>query len=527
MPIRLIQSLALLPLVVATVAGCDERPRSWDRERAILGPLELDERVAYVDTARDLLISVDANTNDPAPRGYRVGRNPAFMNPTPDRKRVAVLTRGQEPRFEGDADEPPSLFLVDPQSPDNEPIGYAIGSPFDRLAISADSRFAVAYYSGSGFDPASGVFRNPNELAIIDLTRPPSDDNPTLRTVRSFGSAPDGVVLSPSMVLPGDSDNEPRVYAVVLAPGSLTLLDVSRPSEREISIRLDQGTERVVPRELVFAPNSASIYVRSDNAGDVLAVELSYDPPGDDPRDNTFAATVAELGAGGGPADIAVYDSPAGRRYILAAIPSARDFVVVDADTAEFATIDTAEPVDRIELFGNRALLASTTSGARRVESIALDSLDDDLAPLDLQSVDVGAPLVDVVAIPAVDQALLVHDSDRTLLGMLDLTIGSVAPVEGIGRLRAFDIAEDGTFLVGITDVSDRVGVLDLLSLHPSDTRLDAPAARVFALGNGAVFIHHDDPAGLATILPGPGARRSDAAVLRGFLLSDLLDQDF
>ena len=48
---------------------------------------------------------------------------------------------------------------------------YAIGSPFDRIAISPDNATAIAYFSAAGPD-ASGFFRNPNELAVVDPPRP-------------------------------------------------------------------------------------------------------------------------------------------------------------------------------------------------------------------------------------------------------------------------------------------------------------------------------------------------------------------
>lgn len=49
---------------------------------------------------------------------------------------------------------------------------------------------------------------------------------------------------------------------------------------------------------------------------------------------------------------------------------------------------------------------------------------------------------------------------------------------------------------------------------------------RVLALGNGKIVADHGDPFGRVTIVPFAGARRADAVVLDGFLLSDVLDQE-
>src|SRR5262249_33150863 len=74
-------------------------------------------------------------------------------------------------------------------------------------------------------------------------------------------------------------------------------------------------------------------------------------PPPPTPADNDYRPQLAELGAGGGPTDIAVYDDLAQRRLILASTPNTGEIVVIDADTAQFRSIAIADPVDRILLF--------------------------------------------------------------------------------------------------------------------------------------------------------------------------------
>src|SRR5207248_9760668 len=156
-----------------------------------------------------------------------------------------------------------------------------------------------------------------------------------------------------------------RTFAFILSANNLTVLDLAHPDRREISIRLDLGGAPVTPRQVVFAPNSASAYVRSDNARDVLQVLLVPETAVDQSA-NDYRPQLAELGAGGGPTDIAVYDEPGGKRYLLASTPNTHEVVVIDADTAQFRSVPIADPIDRILLFPSggatpphEALLAS------------------------------------------------------------------------------------------------------------------------------------------------------------------------
>lgn len=517
--------ILLFPLL--GVLGCEgDRPDAWDRARELHGPIPLKDRVAYVDGVRDRVVIVDAST-PAAPRVslHRVGRRALAAVPTPDRRRLAIVTRGHEALRAGEVDEAPGLYLVDVENPEAPPIRYEIGSPFDRLAIAADGRVAVAYFSEGGPD-SEGLFRNPNELAIVDLEAPPSDENPVLRTVRSFGSAPTGVVLSPPLAIPGI--DELRTMAFVFAPNTLTILDATRPRSREITVRLSLSSGIVRPRELAFAPQAGAAYLRADGARDVLQVLLSAEPPSD-PSDNDFRAALAELGAGAAPADVAVYDDALGVRRVLAATPGTREIAIIDADTAQFVKVSIGDPIDRILLLPSDAprlaVLASIATRAPRVHLLDLQRIGQDLWPPNVRTLALSRAVFDVVPVPGTELTMIVHDDARTVLGMLDASTAAVAPIEGAGRLDAYDFAA-GRYLVGATRGVARVGVVDLGNLHPEDVRLDAEPAEVFALASGGIYVDHGGPFGLATILPSAGAGRREAIVFSGFLVAGLLDEE-
>ncbi len=516
----------------AATTGCweDDRPVMWERDRVVLGPISMKSQVAYVDSALDRVTLLDLGEDTPEISTIKIGRRAIVAVPSPDRHLLFVITRGEEAIREGQIDQPPMFWVVDTVDKKRPPRAYEIGSPFDRIAVAPDNSMVVTYFSAAGPDDA-GFFRNPNELAVIHLLEAPSAENPTLRNIRSFGSVPEGIVLSPPMIVPGALDATPRTFAFVLSSNNLTLLDASYPTRREISIRLDLGGPAVLPREVVFAPHTSSAYVRSDNARDVLQVLLEAAPQGtDDAAD--FRPHLAELGAGGGPSDIAVYDDPSGRRYILASTPNTREVVVIDADTAQFRSVPVSDPIDRILLFPigvdvppTKALFASIAGRVPRVHVLDLVAIEDPLTQAQLRPVQLDKVVRDLVPVPGRDLALIVHDDARTVLGLLDMETESTSPLLGVGKLDSYDFSPSGSHLIGATPGISRVGFVALDNLHPTDFRLDDPPGRVLSTANAKIFVDHGDPLGHATIIPSPNAERASALVLTGFLTSNLLDQ--
>ena len=517
-------------LLVLTACWEDERPIMWDRERTVLGPIPMKSQIAYVDSALDRVTLLDLVNDTPEISTTKIGRRAVVAVPSPDRHLLFVITRGEEAIVEGQIDQAPKFWVIDTVRPEVPTIAYEIGSPFDRVAVAPDNSMVVAYFSAAGPDEA-GFFRNPNELAVIHLNEPPSAANPTLKTIRSFGSVPEGVTLSPPMVVPGAADSAPRTFAFVLSSNNLTIIDANHPAQREVSVRLDLGGRAVIPREVVFAPTTSSAYVRSDNARDVLQVLLQATP-----RETTahadFKPLLAELGAGGGPTDIAVYDDPSGRRYVLASTPNTGEIVVIDADTAQFRSVPISDPVDRILLFPTgidvaptKALFASVGAKAPRVHVLDLVDIEDPLTQAKLHTIMLDKPVRDVVPVPGRDLAMLVHDDARTVLGLLDMETLSTSPLLGVGKLDSYDFSPSGSHLIGATGTVSRVGFVALDNLHPTDFRLDDPPTRVLSTANAKIFVDHGDPLGHATIIPSPTATRGQALVLTGFLTTNLLDQ--
>lgn len=530
MRISTLSCSACVVALVATACSDDPRPAMWDRARTVLGPIALKTQIAYVDSALDRVTLLELAGDVPAIRSVRIGRNALVAVPSPDRHSLFVITRGEEAVVAGQIDQPPLLWMVDTQHLDAPPAAYQIGSPFDRIAVSPDNNFAITYFSAAGPD-AHGFFRNPNELAVVDLSRLGDANNPVLKTIRSFGSVPEGISLSPPMAVPGADDPDKRTFAFILSANNLTVLDTAHPDRREQSIRLDLGGQPVTPRQVVFAAHTPTAYVRSDHARDILQVVLVPEARGDGGAAD-YRPLLAELGAGGGPTDFAVYDDN-GRRYLLASTPNTGEVVVIDADTAQFRSVPVADPIDRIVLFPagtdtppHEALLASLGAKLRRVSVLDLEHIHDPLVTPQLDVVTFDQPVQDVVPVPGRDLAMIVHDDGRTVLGLLDMATRSTSPLLGVGRLDSYDFSPDGSHLIGATANVARVGFVALDNLHPTDFRLDDPPTKVLSTANSKIFVDHGDGRGHATIIPSPTATRDQAIVLDGFLFTDLLDKE-
>ena len=143
-----------------------------------------------------------------------------------------------------------------------------------------------------------------------------------------------------------------------------------------------------------------------------------------------------------------------------------------------------------------------------------------------MTTIQLDQPVEDVVPVPSRDLALIVHDDDRTVLGLLDMTTQSTSPLLGVGKLDSYDFSPDGSHLIGATDLVPRIGFVALDNLHPTDFRLDDPPAHVLSTANAKIFVDHGDDRGHATIIPSADATRDQAIVLDGFLLTDVLDSE-
>lgn len=516
-----IKSLFIFVLALAG-SGCGERAAAWTAPLQMLGPFEVADRVMWVDTTRGAVFAVDPNPSPPSVARVRIDPRATFALPTPGRKKLLVLGAGQEALKKTQQSLSPGLTViaVGAAGPIVEHF-YPLSSPFDRVAVSPDERLAIAYVS-AGSGSGTALLRNPNELALIDLSAAPGDHNPVFRTIRSLGSAPLGIAFSPPLKIGAD---DPRTLAIVLSKNYLTFVDLDHRDRVEITVPLQpiDATGTVTPRQVVFA-SDGSAFVRADGASDVFAIAL--DPrPTSDPSQNDYHPRLNQPSAGKVVRDMLLY-SDGGRTLLLTANDS-QDLALVDAATSEFSIIPIGAPVDALIPLPKEnpttVIVFSRGSPQPFVSLVTLKGLAQNGARNVVRRT-LARDAHDVVPIPGATQALVVHDDARTVFSILDLGPRRTdTPIEGRVPLHSFDFA--GNFLVGVSPSVARIGILDLGDFSTRDFRLDQPPAQVLAVG-GHVVVDHAAPEGLVTVLPDPRATRDEAHVLWGFFLSGLFEQE-
>src|SRR6476619_7181848 len=105
--------LVLVPALLVAAACTADRSPAFDRNRTLLGPVPLKDRVAWVDTALDRIVALDLTGDTPEVEVVPIGRNAVYATPSADRDHLLVITRGEEALARGQHDEPPRFWDVD------------------------------------------------------------------------------------------------------------------------------------------------------------------------------------------------------------------------------------------------------------------------------------------------------------------------------------------------------------------------------------------------------------------------------
>jgi hypothetical protein len=516
-------------LLLLALTSCQDANDIWSQKLQISGPYRVGQQVVWLDGTRGLAFALDGSHDPPRVRSTRVFRNITFARVSNSGDRLLVLSSGKEAEFKDQLVEEPALTILrtGADGPEVE-HRYVLTAPFDRLVLSKDDKYAIAHVGGSG--SSTSVFRNPNLLALVDLSREQGADNPQMKTIRSFGSAPLGALISPPITIaPGVE----HTLAVVLSRNYITLFDLENRERNEITVRLTTTgvDDAVVPEQVLFAAAEGALYVRARGSEDIFEITLApKTTTGAD--ENDFRPLINQPSAGRAFRDMLLYtDSADGKTKILAATADGQ-FALIDAGTSEFSLIpmgvvaDTliGVPADNPQL----AIAFSQATIRSQVHLIHLTGLETKLDK-NVVTRTLARGVRDVVPIPGGVQALVVHDDARTVVSVLDL-VGehhTDTPILGERSLGSFDFvgADTASYLVGVSPGVARLGILQLDNLQTLDLRLDYDPRTVIAVGDQLV-IDHGAAQGLVTVVPQVGATREQAHVVWGFLLGNVLDSE-
>ncbi len=518
--------LIIVALAAAlTAAACGGRAELWSTELKVLGPYKVGTTAVWIDTTRGKLFALYPGNGSPEVKSARVKRNAVFVMASPDNKALLMLSAGVDALRKEQTPEKPGLSKISFSGGPKVEQFYPMTGALNRLAVSADGRHAVGFnVSTSGGD---GVFRNPNEIAIIDLSAAPaSGTNPRMRTLRSFGNNPVGVTMSPEMMVPASGGSK-RTLAVVLADNQLNLLDMSHPERAEITVPLTTlgSSASVQPREVLFSTATGSIFVRATGAQDLYALQL-VGKTATGTKQNDYLPVINQPGSGKTTRDM-VLVTDGGKDLILTANAS-KDLSLIEAATSRASVITVGDEVDTILTLPPKAptiaLIYSRAAPVARMHFLTLKDLGKNLGK-NLTSRTLNRAVHQVVASADGKHAMVVHNDTRTVISVLDLgQHHTISPIQGQVALNSYDFTSS-PYLVGASPSLPQLGLLDLTNLHPRNLRLDHTPEKVLALGD-AVLVDHGAPEGRVTVVPHPKAERDQCQELWGFLYEGLLDTE-
>jgi hypothetical protein len=517
--------LALLLCLLA----CGSHDESLDRPLDLMAPLALESTLVMVDKAAPQAFLLDTS-QDPLPTEPIVAElphGPTLATRRNDHDEGLVLCLGRRADSEHE-EEAASLVALEPNGTLRS---YPLGNPFDRMEQSPDGQYAFLFKSKEG--TAERLLDNPNEVAVVDLDKQPKDESAVnLRTLRSFGDSPDSVVFSPLMTIAG----EERRLAVVLSGTNVTLLDLDHLDHRETTVQLaGNGDAHVTPNQIVFNPGAPELYVRGNASADVFVFNLSPragDPMTEDGETrNDFRPFIDQLGVGGNPTDMALYDEDEGGKLLV--LSDGRSASVVEASTSQVTSVALPDDARQVLLFNApsprddeaapRALLY--TPGQNTLTFLDLEDLED-AGTRAIDTLELQHPVKSIVPMLEENRVLVLHDGQS--VSLVDLAGRTAPPITSTVTLAGALFDSDKQRLWVGPPGQPYAAWFELDTGDTREVLLDHPIGELVPLfDSGRLAIVHDDPLGLITVLDVDGDKptRDDAREVRGFFAAGLLDR--
>jgi dipeptidyl aminopeptidase/acylaminoacyl peptidase len=516
-------SLSLLALV-----GCGDRAPIWDAQVASRPQaVGLDQGVALIDddAHRALMLIGDAEQTLQR-RSIPIGHGVLRADAAPDRKRLFVVSSGDQPR-RSERDERPSLTVVDGTPAQLRARAYALPSPLSGLSIDPFGRWAALAAGASG---KKAFVENPNELVLLDLDEEPGATNPVTRSLRSFGGRPQRLTFTPSLALPGGQ----RRLLIVETEQDVSIVDLDHARDAEprpeITVRLTGGstTSVVTPAGVVVddgdpgRKDDARVGIRLANDTNVVTVTMADVPAGSAPP-NDFVAKVNLTDIGGIASDIAFVRTDGGLR-LAALVPSRQSAVLVDPETSitteialpyAFSKLSLVTSVVGAEAGSDVALLwGASASGS----GIAFWSLGK-TAGQPYRSVEVlavGGAVSAVTGVPDPHPELKVlQTSAGAGFYVLDLASRTLAPLTTSSSV-SLSVSPDGERVWAFQQADVELASIELRNVHPTSLLTDLPLSGVFDVaridgGRALVALHAGGSAGVTVF----DARKPDNATAR------------
>lgn len=447
------------------------------------------------------------------------------VGPVPeDPKQVFVLTTPASLR---NTAQKPRLKRVTTNG--KTPTVYNVGSLFDRIEFGLDGQLAVLYHSGESTEQEG--FFNPNEVALVDLTQPPGEDNPQRLSPPLEGGKIEMVSFIPSILVGGVE----RRVLVFLAGNVVSVHDLADPSKNwvkgpfvEAASAGTRSPQQVIPMDEAPGCQDRScegrIFIRTSNTHDVYYMSL-----GTNPADFT-GAEMNQLEAGGNPRDMAVVADLGVTYLAVLADPdnsSSSRVSFINLATGAYFSIDLLDRASRmVHLVGEEEeKLVMYGNGAGAVHFLPLADIEK-RGGRNLDELPVSRGISQIVELEGNRLLIIPNASGGTSdLIILDMVAEGAEIVSSSGNYDWLEaqIHEDVFYLV--PDSQDRVDMLDLATGHPSTLYLDDITTSLHLLkGSNTAVAFHTTLSGRATIFSLAKPNRNNAVIIDGFWLRGALN---
>ncbi|MFO8070329.1 MAG: hypothetical protein R6V85_00520 [Polyangia bacterium] len=411
-----------------------------------------------------------------------------------------------------------SLVRIEPEG--GAKTRYAVGSLFGGLDFSPQGRWALLYHVDSDADQTGNLY-NPNEVVLVDLSQPPSVDNPVTLSVDLGGRS----FVDVMFVEPIEVEGVTRHLAIFVADGMVKILDLRRPGSGTVSVKLaaDDDPRTIVPEQVVARAGDETrnpmLFVRTGGTPEIYAISLVPRPDGQP----GLWASLNQYDGGFSPSDMELVQDGE-RPLLVVASSSGKQARIIDVDTADSGVLHLesrcGQVLARESAAGRELVLYGTGQPAwvhfLQVEGLAMEkgsNLSEKAVPTGISS----AAQLDA-------DRLMIFDywGDLLLFDLEPRSMTKIAVGDGGGwqdaRLHgdSLYLADSGT---------DRLAALDLESGHPESLVFDEPIDSFHIVDDSETgLVLHPGVTGRATIFPLAAPSRETAAMVDGFWLEGFVD---
>lgn len=486
-----------------------ERPDALDRPLDARGPFALGHHVAYVVASPPRVALLQ-----PATRSVRfvdLNARPQQVFAEPEGRGLLVL-----------AEDDDAWWIPADASGVGQPRRFTLDGQYGAAAFGPDARRVVLSHLPGA---SRGVIANPNQVALLDLEAGTGVE----RSLRSFGSQPNAVMVGPARALAGAE----RQLAWVMAERYLAVVDLAAPEAREVVVHLTlaEDPRRVTPTQVTFGEveGAATYFVRAEGSDDVFALTF----PDAAPADAVPVPYLNQLPAGPSPADVVALDVADGPRVFTA---GGGVVSVIDPVTGQQIAVPVDHPATRLLPFrapradgegeGWSALVWAP--GGSAVVFADLDLLAQRrgraLTPLVLP-----APLTELTPLPG--RRAAVGRDGRSRVVLLDFAARTATPLEAGGVLGPLRVDPSGD-RVYVTVQSNTdfqrhdLASIDVDTATASTARLPAaPSALLLVPGAARLVVDHGTIWGRVSLAPLTDLEDDRVMHHEGILLTGAFDR--